>query len=198
MQRSKAYRKADELVEAGRLYTPAEAVGLAKKTSTTKFDATVEVAGPSGRRTLPLTDLYNAEGDGIRRLRLDPGELVVAVDLPVPAASSRGRYKKLRVRPSFDFPELGVAVAGRWDADRVEHLRLAVGGVETYPRRFDELTDALVGGPLSDAKVARLAEEVTRRLRPVHNTFLQPDYRRRMIGVFVRRALAEAREARAG
>jgi large subunit ribosomal protein L1 len=43
MKRSKAYRKADELVEA-RLYSPAEAVALAKKTSTTKFDPTVEVA----------------------------------------------------------------------------------------------------------------------------------------------------------
>ncbi len=44
MQRSKAYRKADERVEAGKLYTPSEAVALAKDTSTTKFDATVEVA----------------------------------------------------------------------------------------------------------------------------------------------------------
>jgi large subunit ribosomal protein L1 len=44
MKRSKAYRKADELVEASRLYTPSEAVTLARKTSTTKFDPTVEVA----------------------------------------------------------------------------------------------------------------------------------------------------------
>ena len=43
MKRSKAYRKADELVQA-RLYSPAEAVALARKTSTTKFDPTVEVA----------------------------------------------------------------------------------------------------------------------------------------------------------
>ncbi len=43
MKRSKAYRKADELVQT-RLYTPAEAVELARKTSTTKFDPTVEVA----------------------------------------------------------------------------------------------------------------------------------------------------------
>jgi len=43
MKRSKAYRKADELIEA-KLYTPADAVALAKKTSTTKFDPTVEVA----------------------------------------------------------------------------------------------------------------------------------------------------------
>jgi large subunit ribosomal protein L1 len=44
MQRSKAYRKADELIEPGKLYTPAQAVALAKNTSITKFDATVEVA----------------------------------------------------------------------------------------------------------------------------------------------------------
>jgi large subunit ribosomal protein L1 len=44
MQRSKAYRTATEKVEATRLYSPAEAMALAKDTSTTKFDATVEVA----------------------------------------------------------------------------------------------------------------------------------------------------------
>jgi large subunit ribosomal protein L1 len=44
MKRSKAYRKADELVEPARLYSPVQAAALAKKTSTTKFDPTVEVA----------------------------------------------------------------------------------------------------------------------------------------------------------
>ncbi len=44
MKRSKAYRKAAELIDASRLYTPSEAVSLAKDTSTTKFDATVEVS----------------------------------------------------------------------------------------------------------------------------------------------------------
>ncbi len=44
MKRSKAYRKADELIDPAKLYTPVQAVSLAKKTSTTKFDPTVEVA----------------------------------------------------------------------------------------------------------------------------------------------------------
>ncbi len=44
MKRSKAYRKADELINPEHLYTPVEAVDLARKTSTTKFDPTVEVA----------------------------------------------------------------------------------------------------------------------------------------------------------
>ena len=44
MKRSKAYRKAEELVEPAHLHSPAEAVELARKTSTTRFDPTVEVA----------------------------------------------------------------------------------------------------------------------------------------------------------
>jgi large subunit ribosomal protein L1 len=42
--RSKNYRKAADTVDRAKLYTPAEAVKLAKDTSTVKFDATVEVA----------------------------------------------------------------------------------------------------------------------------------------------------------
>src|SRR5580698_4670932 len=44
MKRSKAYRKAVEMIDVDRLYTPAEAVALARSTSTSKFDGTVEVA----------------------------------------------------------------------------------------------------------------------------------------------------------
>jgi large subunit ribosomal protein L1 len=44
MKRSKSYRKVAELIEKDRLYSPVEASRLAKKTSTTSWDATVEVA----------------------------------------------------------------------------------------------------------------------------------------------------------
>ncbi|GAA4483365.1 50S ribosomal protein L1 [Actinoallomurus oryzae] len=44
MKRSKAYREADAKIDKDALYSPAEAVKLAKQTSPTKFDATVEVA----------------------------------------------------------------------------------------------------------------------------------------------------------
>jgi large subunit ribosomal protein L1 len=44
MKRSKGYRKVTEQVDTDRLYTPAEAIELAKQTSPVKFDATVEVA----------------------------------------------------------------------------------------------------------------------------------------------------------
>src|SRR6516165_4516099 len=44
MKRSKAFRAAEAEIDRDRLYSPSEAVALAKKTSTTKFDPTVEVA----------------------------------------------------------------------------------------------------------------------------------------------------------
>jgi large subunit ribosomal protein L1 len=44
MKRSKAYRKAHDLIDRTKLYSPAQAAGVAKKTSTTKFDPAVEVA----------------------------------------------------------------------------------------------------------------------------------------------------------
>ncbi|HEY2575014.1 MAG TPA: 50S ribosomal protein L1 [Streptosporangiaceae bacterium] len=44
MQRSKAYRQAAEQIDRSRVYSPVEAAQLAKKTSVSKFDATVEVA----------------------------------------------------------------------------------------------------------------------------------------------------------
>jgi len=44
MKRSKGYRKALELIDRQRLYSPVEAVRIAKQTATVKFDPTVEVA----------------------------------------------------------------------------------------------------------------------------------------------------------
>src|ERR1044071_3770475 len=44
MKRGKAFRAAEAQVDRDRLYSPAEAVALARKTSATKFDPTVEVA----------------------------------------------------------------------------------------------------------------------------------------------------------
>ncbi|MCI4372861.1 MAG: FAD binding domain-containing protein [Thermoplasmata archaeon] len=161
------------------------------------LDAEVELAGPDGRRRLPLPDLYDLGGDGIRRTHLAPGELLVAVHLPAASRARPGTYLKLRVRPSYDFPELGVAAAGVFEGRTVRSLRLAVGGADPYPRRFDALTDALVGQELSDDRLAAFAQEVERAVRPVHNTFLLPDYRRRMIPVYVRRALTQLREGAA-
>lgn len=154
------------------------------------LDASAVIAGPGGRRTMPLSGLYDRQGDGIRRHHLAAGELLVAVVLPEDAAGTPATYRKLRIRPSFDFPELGVAVALRMDGSKVGSLRIALGGLETYPRRLDELTGPLVGETLTTDRIRDLGAAAARAVRPVHNTFLDPAYRKKMTGVFVRRAVA--------
>ncbi len=151
--------------------------------------AEVEVAGPDGRRRFPVGALYDAAGDGIRRVTLAPGEVVVAVHLPAEARGRPSGYAKLRARPSFDFPELGVAVALSRDGDRLAALRVATGGLEPHPREFDAITARYVGEPLSPERLDALAAEVQAAVRPVHNTAYPPDYRKRMTGVFVRRTV---------
>ncbi|HUI38769.1 MAG TPA: FAD binding domain-containing protein [Thermoplasmata archaeon] len=153
------------------------------------LDAEVEIAGSEGRRRVPVLDLYDRGGDGIRRHHLRPGELLVAARLPESARGRAASYQKLRVRPSFDFPELGLAASAEVDDGTVRSLVLAAGGLETCPRRFDEVTARLVGSRLTDEAISRVSQEIMNEVRPVHNTFLMPTYRKRMVGVFVRRAL---------
>jgi 4-hydroxybenzoyl-CoA reductase subunit beta len=81
-------------------------------------DAEVEIAGPEGRRRAQIGELYDSGGDGIRRHRLAAGELIVAIHLPASEPAGWSSYRKLRVRPAFDFPELGIAVATRAGSTR--------------------------------------------------------------------------------
>ena len=159
------------------------------------LDAEVEVAGPSGRRRMPVLDLYDGAGDGIRRHRLAPGEVLVAVHLPLSEAPRASSYAKLRIRPSFDFPELGVAAAMEVVDGQVRRLRVAVGGLETFPRAFDEVTGPLEGQAWRPGAAAEVGEAIRRLVRPVHNTALAPDYRKRMTGVYVRRTLEKVARA---
>ena len=158
--------------------------------------ASVELAGPDGRRRLSLEELYAADGDGIQRHRLAPGELLVAVHLPPEARHLRSTYAKLRPRPSFDFPELGLAVALSREGDRLTSLEIATGGLETFPRRFRSITEGFVGATLSTERIGELARTIQAAVRPVHNTAYPPDYRKRMTGVFVRRAVTALWERR--
>jgi 4-hydroxybenzoyl-CoA reductase subunit beta len=151
--------------------------------------AEAELTGPTGTRRVPVRELYDRKGDGIHRTLLAPGEVVVGVQVPPEMRGVPATYRKLRVRPAFDFPELGVAAALRMDGGRVRLLRLATGGLETAPREFSELTDPLVGEELTAERIDALAQQVRSRVRPVHNTALAPDYRKRMAGVYVHRAL---------
>src|SRR5262249_11172873 len=92
--------------------------------SLTTLDAEVDLAGPDGRRTMPLRDLYighalhdgSAQGDGKHYLALRPGELVTAARARM-VPGLRSAYDKIRIRRSIEYPVAGVAVALRRDGD---------------------------------------------------------------------------------
>jgi 4-hydroxybenzoyl-CoA reductase subunit beta len=102
--------------------------------------AEVDLAGPSGRRTLPLNRLYigharhdgSAEGDGKNYLSLQPGEIVTAVRVKC-VAGLRSAYDKIRIRRSIEYPVAGVAVALRREGDTLADLRVAVTGTNPRP-----------------------------------------------------------------
>jgi 4-hydroxybenzoyl-CoA reductase subunit beta len=154
--------------------------------------AEIELAGPKGIRRVKAGDFY--KNDGIDRHIKKPEELVTFVHLPASASQMRASYQKLRQRESWDFPELGMAVALRLKGDRLEEFHLVANALESAPVVLDRLGQPHVGKPFSDATIDAIAAEVESNVRPVKNTNLSPSYRKKMSRVFARRAMREARD----
>jgi len=150
--------------------------------------AVVEIAGPAGRREVPVTGFY--VGDGIRKNVLRPGEIVVAIRMPPEAAVLRSGYRKLRARDTLDYPEVGVAAALRLDGDdTVAVLRAATTAVDTVPQ-FVDFTPEHAGRPVRDV-IDAVADAMMERARPKKNTAMPVGYRKKMVRVFLQRLLAD-------
>ena len=154
--------------------------------------AEVEIAGPAGRRTLPLGDLYigharhdGSTGDGKNYLALAPGEIVVAVRA-TGTPGLRSGYDKIRIRRSIEYPVAGVAVALRRDGDVVAELRVAITGTNPRPVLLRG-TDGLCGGALDDRVFAGLDALVRDQIMAMKTTFTPGHYRRRVAGVLAAR-----------
>ena len=158
--------------------------------------AEVDLAGPEGRRTLPLPRLYigharhdgSGEGDGKNYLSLRPGEIVTAVRARR-VAGLRSAYDKVRIRRSIEYPVAGVAVALRREGDTLADLRVAITGTNPRPVLLDG-TDTLCGGAL-DARVLKGLDDLVRdQIMSMKTTFTPGHYRRRVAGVLARRLTA--------
>jgi 4-hydroxybenzoyl-CoA reductase subunit beta len=161
--------------------------------------AEVDIAGPAGRRTIPLSALYigyahadrphtEAEGDGKHYLSLRPGEFVTAVRA-TNTPGLRTAYAKVRVRRSIEYPVAGVAVALRREGDTLADLRVAFTGTNPRPVLLQG-TETLCGGPLDDRLLSRLDRLVGDQIMSMKTTFTPGHYRRRVAGVLARRQVA--------
>jgi CO/xanthine dehydrogenase FAD-binding subunit len=101
-------------------------------------------------------------------------------------------YWKLRRRPAFDFPILGVAVAIAWDDGVVLEARGALGAVGSHPVDITTFLAPLHGKRPAEGLIAEVAEAADKPSRPLDNTDLSHYWRKRMTKVYLERALRDA------
>ena len=147
------------------------------------LDGEVEVVSPRGARTEPVSALYT--GDGQNYLTLEPGAFVSAVRGRL-APALRSGYDKIRVRRSIEYPLAGVAAVVGTEGEELSALRLAFTGTNPRPVLL-EGTQELVGKPLDEGALDRLASLIRRQVMAMRTTFTSGHYRRKAAGVLARR-----------
>jgi 4-hydroxybenzoyl-CoA reductase subunit beta len=166
--------------------------------------AEIDIAGPNGRRSMPLEQLYigfarqdipvsETQGDGKFFLSLRPGEIVTAVRASN-TPGLRSGYDKIRIRKSIEYPVAGVAVALKREGDTLVDLRVAFTGTNPRPVLL-EGTAALTGGGLDERVFKGLDALVRDQIMPMKTTFTPGHYRRRVAGVLARRLLTQLFES---
>jgi len=152
--------------------------------------AEIEIAGPNGRRRIPLQGFYTGDGENYRKLL--PNELVTRVFLPAESADYRGIYRKLRVRGSIDYPLAGVAVVMKRSNGHVADARIAMTAVNPAPVLIYKAEELLIGKVVDEALAEAAGDVAARTAKPLTTSALTPEYRREMIRVFTKRAVLAA------
>jgi xanthine dehydrogenase YagS FAD-binding subunit len=137
------------------------------------LDATVNVAGLAGVRTIPFADLHRAPGatPNVETV-LAPGDVITGFNVPAGPWTRRSLYLKIRDRKSYEFALASAAVAIDMDSSRVREARIALGGVATVPWRAREAEAVLAGKTLTEPVAEAAARAAFAEARPrVHNAF---------------------------
>ena len=153
------------------------------------LDAAVRLASPRGVRTVPVQDFFVA--DGIANTVRGWDEIVTDIRVPLAAARRRGAFQKLRQRAAIDFPLLTVAAAAELEGDVIRSLSIVVSALGSRPRVLTGLEKVAAGRALDAPTMAAVAERAYQQCHPLENIIVDPEWRRAMVPVHVRRALAE-------
>jgi len=122
------------------------------------LDATVQVSGPRGARTIPIAQFHRLPGDRPDiDTNLQPGELITSVDLPPPMFSDHTHYLKVRDRASYAFALVSVAAALQMDGHTVKTAHIALGGVAHRPWRARVAEQRITGKALDAATLREAA-----------------------------------------
>ncbi len=152
------------------------------------YGAEVQIAGPKGKRQVPLEKFYiTPKNEDEREHDLQPNEIVTSVTLP----SSRGvkaAHYEIRQKAAFDWPLAVSAVALKMDGDKVGSARVVLGYVAPTPWISAEAEQALAGKPINEETAKAAAEAALRNATPLS----QNAYKVQLAKVSLKRAILKA------
>jgi CO/xanthine dehydrogenase FAD-binding subunit len=167
----------------GNLFTPPPGGDVA--VALLALDARVTLAGGSGERILPLADFYT----GFLTNQLAPDELLVSLHVPIPDEPTA--YIKFGRKHANTPAVVTVAVRLEWGLERVAGARIALGAAGPHPIRAQRAEQLLVGTSLGAEAIAAASAAAADECEPFTDGIATDWYRRRMVSLFVGRALEQ-------
>jgi len=153
--------------------------------------AEVKIASANGEKIIPLAEFFTGRGEKPNVLK--PDEILVEVRIPPAARGAAGAYEKLRVREGMDFPMAGVAVmVKRTPSGTIAQAKMVLGAVGSSPTEVSNAGRLLEGHKSTDDLLQSVSREAVDRAQPVGNLAMNTSYRKKMVGVLVKRALRRA------
>ena len=155
------------------------------------FGASAKIVGPSGERVVELEKFFALPTvDPKRENLLKPGEIVVELIVPAPAAGARSVYLEAREKQSFDWPlvSASVVLTSVPGAKSVRDARVVMGAVAPVPWRSVEAESVLKSGPLDESLARAAAEAALKDAQPMSDNA----YKVVIAKVIVRRAIMQA------
>ena len=146
--------------------------------------AVASLAGPNGRRTLPVEDIML----GPRKLALTKGEIVVSFLLPARPPRSADAYLRFIPRTEMDIAVVGVGVSLSLDgAGVITAARVSLGAVAARVLLVPEAAQAIIGSRLDRAAQDRLEAAARAACRPIDDKRGTTEFRTDVAGVLARR-----------
>jgi carbon-monoxide dehydrogenase medium subunit len=155
------------------------------------YGATVVVTGPEGQRTVAIDDFIV----GPKQVDLQPGELVCAIEIPVPQPSFGAAYTRLVRRRGTDLASVTMCAAVAQDGS----AQLAYGSVGPRPFLVADDSGVLADREADAEKRTAILEALLSQATPSPRSIrASPDYRLAMLRVLAMRALDTAIDRRGG
>jgi xanthine dehydrogenase YagS FAD-binding subunit len=133
------------------------------------LDATLEVAGAKGSRTIAARDFHLSQEDAKNaqtETRLRPGEVISGYRVLL-AGARRSAYVKVRERESYEYAMVSAAAALVLEGTAIRRARIALGSVAQKPWRLAKAEAALVGKPLAREAIAAALAGSLAEARPL-------------------------------